>query len=493
MAKAKTRSRSGGSRPQPQTQTKRSQAASEAADSGQSGLKSGLAWPLAAAAVALAVVGLGIFQWLELIWAQTGPAPFCSIDETINCERVWNSAFAKAIHRGTGVPLAGWGIVWGLAALVTSAGAAWRATQNERGPGLRWGARLTALAGVASCGVFVAASGYIGAICLTCVATYVLVLAFGLLTLKLDPGQPFSQAPLGALFGVPLAAVLIGYLAVLGPGLKTSTVGSDRAAVQAALGKNARSEPAVERNEPKAGTGLTPKGPVEPRPEPERPDVTVDQFMSRLPGPAREGVKEALQRYRNSPQQRTEKPRHLVGSPDAPVRIVDFVDVMCGHCAHLHDTIEQLHQMFPSDMFAVETRFFPLDRACNPEVPRGSASEATSVRCVGAKGLICAEGDPGYARFKSDVFDHQQSLSVQKVKDLARVNLTDMNPVEFERCLADAATDVALKADIAYAERFEIMGTPLMVINGREVMPPALPFIAALIHAAGDPNHPGFE
>ena len=70
-------------------------------------------------ALALLALALGLYQWIELIQIRTGgPAPLCSLSETINCAAVWNSPLAKTIHDVTGIPFAGWGVAWSLIVLL---------------------------------------------------------------------------------------------------------------------------------------------------------------------------------------------------------------------------------------------------------------------------------------------------------------------------------------------------------------------------------------
>jgi len=67
-------------------------------------------------ALALAEVGLSIFQWVELRTVQAGGTAVCALNAAINCETVWTSPFAQRMGAITGVPVAGLGLVWGVAA-----------------------------------------------------------------------------------------------------------------------------------------------------------------------------------------------------------------------------------------------------------------------------------------------------------------------------------------------------------------------------------------
>src|SRR5687767_2367887 len=65
-------------------------------------------------ALALAESALSLYQWAELHAVRAGGTASCSIDQTLNCEAVWNTPFASALHQATGLPVAGLGLAWGL-------------------------------------------------------------------------------------------------------------------------------------------------------------------------------------------------------------------------------------------------------------------------------------------------------------------------------------------------------------------------------------------
>jgi serine/threonine-protein kinase len=54
------------------------------------------------------------------------------------------------------------------------------------------------------------------------------------------------------------------------------------------------------------------------------------------------------------------------------------------------------------------------------------------------------------------------------------------------------STTRRLQEDLAYAQQHDIHGTPLVVVNGREV-PPILSILYALVMAGGDANAPAFR
>ncbi len=179
-------------------------------------------------------------------------------------------------------------------------------------------------------------------------------------------------------------------------------------------------------------------------------------------------------------------PRALVGPASAPVRLTEFTDALCGHCAGLHDTIEQLSRTLPAGAFALEARHFPLDPACNPEL---DGESKTPVRCLAARAAICLEGRPEVFDYAGRIYEHQDSLDDEKVYELAERLLPKSDLVS---CVNDPATDAKLRDDIAWAMKHDIHGTPLVLLNGRPVAAFG-PLLYALILTRGDAGHDVFS
>src|SRR5262249_12227580 len=74
---------------------------------------------------------LALFQWMELVVVRSGGNSVCNINQTVNCEAVWNSEFASRIHSLVGLPVAGLGEVWGLTAFCGSCFLVYRALSGS--------------------------------------------------------------------------------------------------------------------------------------------------------------------------------------------------------------------------------------------------------------------------------------------------------------------------------------------------------------------------
>lgn len=182
-------------------------------------------------------------------------------------------------------------------------------------------------------------------------------------------------------------------------------------------------------------------------------------------------------------------PRHVSGNPTAPVRFVDFSDIRCGHCRHLNEVMQQLARSAPG-RFSLESRFFPLDSTCNPEVP-AEIKDDTGVRCLAPRILICLEDQPGYEAARHEMFEKQTVLTKELVYSIAAGKGGVRRP-ELEKCVASDATAEKLKRDITFASKYDIHGTPLVLVNGKKGSP-VPPFLFAMVLAKGNASHPAFD
>lgn len=418
-------------------------------------------------AIAALLIGLAVLQWVELLSVLEGGTTFCSIGDTLNCEAVWNSHFAKVIHARTGVPVAGWGIVYGVAALM----AAWRRKNRRNDRAAVFSCRLVGAVGAATSIVLLVVSWQLGVFCLTCIGTYTLVLLYTGLAFRLPVKKQRKSEPVSRVIGVPIASVVVAYLVLLIPGRSTPV-------------------------EPKSHIPAAPPAPKEmTREEIAKkalmPMDEVGRYLAQLPPEAQQAVSNSVAEMRRSPAvDRSDYPvRHISGNPKAPVRFVDFSDIRCGHCRRLDEVMQELARSVPG-RFSLESRFFPLDATCNPEVPK-EITDDTGVRCLAPRVLICLEDQPGYEPARHEMFRQQTSLTKELVYSIA-VGKGGVSRPDLERCVASEATSEKLKRDIAFAAQYDIHGTPLVLVNGKQGSP-VPPFLFSMVLADGDPRHPAFD
>jgi serine/threonine-protein kinase len=411
------------------------------------------------AAVALALLNAlwALFQWNELLTARAGGDAFCALASSDTCATVWDSPFASAVERWTFMPVAGWGVVWSLAAIALPLWARVRIARGKPGAAYWPATLLIACMGVVAVPVLLAASLASGAICSDCLLTYLLVLAYGATCLR-DLERPVGRR---LARGAPLvgAAMLAAFLLLLYPGMRTPG-----ALLTASLASTPRLE-------------LPPQ--VAPR------DHLLASFLRRQLTTELQLLSEALAAYSSGGEKPLRPPRSLIGPADAPVRITVFSDILCGHCANLHEMLTVLGSKLPPGSFAIDPRQFPLDAACNPHVP---VKANDPIRCTAAKAIICAEKEHRAFDFAGQLFRTQLTLSEEKIYKLAE---PFASREEIAACISDPVTETRLQDDIAWAMSCGLQGTPLVLVNSR--MAPAFPpFVHAILLAGGDANHPLF-
>lgn len=433
---------------------------------------------LIAASAALAM--LAVFQWMELRLLAAGGETVCGVSESVNCGAVWTSSFAKRIHASVGMPIAGLGLVYALTALGLSVTLVHRALSAKALSPIITALRLTALIGVLTCITMFVASMRIGSVCLTCVATYLLVLAFAVVAVKLLPGalQP-AEADIKPAILWSGAFAVAAFLVLLYPGLQTKGPGALPKLPPAKTSSAAAHGTGDGHNH---GSGaLDVHGPGDGHNH--GSGTPLAQFIDGLQPMERRALSEALNGFRTStvpPGTARFQTRFKKGPDNAPVRIVDFVDIKCGHCRMLEEAMGSVAAAVPPNSFSIEPRYFPLDSECNKT---SKHTDNSGTRCAAAKASICLEGTDFYWKARGEMFDEQETLTKERVLELASKG--PLSRQQLESCIADPKTQQKVDEDVAYAMLYEIPGTPLVLINGREGSP--MPgFLYAMIMSGGN-------
>lgn len=405
---------------------------------------------------AAALTGLAVYQWFELLEVQAGRLPACAINATFNCAAVWNSPFAHLVHGTFGIPIAGFGVLWGVTALAAAGLLAVKGGSPSGAPFVA-AVKLWALAGLASCVALGAASVQAKAVCLTCLGTYALVVAYavGALFLLGQRGLP-GAADLAPGVGWSLVLSVPVFLALQVPGARTP--------------KKAEPKVPVVRAPSAAGGGL-------------------EALFDEMPHEERLTTAWARAKWKaNAPRDVSMYPvRARKGPEGAPVQVVEFTDLLCGHCAQFEQLMDEILRLAPPGAVSVEPRYYPLDAECNPMM---KASPKDGVRCYGAKLQICLESHPRFFDIRRELFANQQRLDQGVMLEIATRH--GAQPMVLNACLASPDTDARLKQDIEYAAKYGIHGTPMVLLNGREA-PPAPGFLFGMILSGGDADAPAFQ
>lgn len=165
-------------------------------------------------------------------------------------------------------------------------------------------------------------------------------------------------------------------------------------------------------------------------------------------------------------------PLMSVGSPDAPVTIVEFSDFLCPFCGRAARILDELYTKNPSKLRIIFVNY-PLDISCNHFMRRPMHRGA----CDLAKGAICAAQQGKFHEYQKIVFANRlpnpnMSIVVGVASQL------EISIPEFQQCLTSPETEDKLKQQINLSKSYGIRATPTIYINKKhykgKVFPEAL-------------------
>ncbi len=156
---------------------------------------------------------------------------------------------------------------------------------------------------------------------------------------------------------------------------------------------------------------------------------------------------------------KTDLPDIVIGKADAPVTIVEYASMTCGHCAAFHNNVyPKLKEKYIDPGKArLVFREYPLDNI--------AAAVAMLSRCVGGSGS---------AEFISLMFKRQldwaggQGNPVPRLFEISRQ--AGFTQASFDKCLTDQKLLEQIEASRKRAsEKFGVNATPTFFINGRRL------------------------
>ncbi len=145
-----------------------------------------------------------------------------------------------------------------------------------------------------------------------------------------------------------------------------------------------------------------------------------------------------------------------LGSPDAPVTVIEYASMTCPHCAHFHEVSfpELKSRYIETGKVRFIYREFPLD---------GAALRASMLaRCAGEKRFFA---------FIEVLFREQDrwGRSRDPIGALAKLGrVGGIGKKDFEACMNDKALgDSILSTRLVGSQKFDVQSTPTFIINGK--------------------------
>jgi protein-disulfide isomerase len=105
---------------------------------------------------------------------------------------------------------------------------------------------------------------------------------------------------------------------------------------------------------------------------------------------------------------------------------------------------------------------YPLDRKVNPYIPKTIHPQSG----LAARAAVCAQNRLEFHEFHDDLFRNQDKLSMPHILNLAEKRPWDIK--DFASCLFSQESYSALQEQLNIAATYHIVGTPAVIINGRQ-------------------------
>jgi protein-disulfide isomerase len=186
--------------------------------------------------------------------------------------------------------------------------------------------------------------------------------------------------------------------------------------------------------------------------------VTPDgQYL--LPGPPLVLSSDPLAAVR-AKMQLAESPS--LGSPLAPVVIVEFSDLQCSFCKGMFGVLHDEIMPEYSDRVRLVFKNFPL-----PQIHPWAMPAALLGRCIYKR-----YGDAGFWHYEKWIFDSQAAISTEnfKEKTAAYARENKLDGAQLAACMERQETKDAVQRDISEATALQINATPTLFINGRRLV-----------------------
>lgn len=152
-------------------------------------------------------------------------------------------------------------------------------------------------------------------------------------------------------------------------------------------------------------------------------------------------------------------PDMILGKDDAPVTIVEYASMTCGHCAHFHETVfpHLKEKYIDTGKVRFIYREFPLDPL--------AAAVSMLGRCVPADRSLDLTG----TFFAKQTEWIRAENPVEGLFQIARQS--GFTRDTFKACLTDQALlDKITAGRTRAAERYKVDGTPTFFVNGRKIV-----------------------
>lgn len=147
---------------------------------------------------------------------------------------------------------------------------------------------------------------------------------------------------------------------------------------------------------------------------------------------------------------------HVLGNPDAPVKIIEFSDTECPFCQSLHPTLKKIMESYGKNgQVAWVYRHFPIDSR-HPKARK----EAEATECANELG-----GNQKFWEYLNRLFEitpANNGLEPSKLFEIAQY--VNLDKKAFEECLSSGKHAQRVQSDFEDGLNVGVSGTPYSVI-----------------------------
>ena len=145
---------------------------------------------------------------------------------------------------------------------------------------------------------------------------------------------------------------------------------------------------------------------------------------------------------------------HTVGSPTAPVIVVEFADLQCPACKAAQPIVKQVLEKYGQDVYFVWRHYYPLSSHKNSKIA-ANASEAA--------------GQEKFFEFVDRVYTNQGEWENSGEADEIFEKYASEIGLDLEKFKADLNTgNQSIESDFALGNKFSVTSTPTFFINGQK-------------------------
>ncbi len=156
---------------------------------------------------------------------------------------------------------------------------------------------------------------------------------------------------------------------------------------------------------------------------------------------------------------------HILGNPDAPIKLVEYSDPSCPYCKIFHSTMRQIIEEYgPSGQVAWVYRSFPLD---NPDAQGrilhpNAGHEAQAQECAAALG-----GNDAFWKFTHQLYeitpsDQGKPLDQTELPKIAAS--IGLDTASFDECLSSGRFADKVEAQYVDGINAGVSGTPFTIV-----------------------------